>query len=194
MWGLFDQEGEQFSAASDDLASTTPPTSTQLRWFGMSWTTEWRKSSQQVHMWEILQDCWKIKWSDGDVDILGTQIPQERNDLTPINLYRKLAKIDMILLPWKGKYLSICKMLRSDLLFPLFCLYLVWSGRELGWAVYVCVSMFFLFLCLAWYGSQRQLFIVVPDWEPYLGSLDFTVGLWVFVSVCVFGATRYWFG
>ena len=24
------------------------PTSTQLRWFGMSWTEEWRKSSQQV--------------------------------------------------------------------------------------------------------------------------------------------------
>ena len=24
------------------------PTSTQLRWFGMTWTTEWRKSSQQV--------------------------------------------------------------------------------------------------------------------------------------------------
>jgi hypothetical protein len=23
-------------------------------------------------------------------------------------------------------------------LFPLFCHYLVWSGRELGWAVYVC--------------------------------------------------------
>jgi hypothetical protein len=24
------------------------PTSTKLRWFGMSWTTEWRKSNQQV--------------------------------------------------------------------------------------------------------------------------------------------------
>ena len=24
------------------------PTSTQLRWFGMNWTAEWRKSSQQV--------------------------------------------------------------------------------------------------------------------------------------------------
>ena len=48
-----------------------------------------------------------IKWSDGDVDILGIQIPKERNDLTPINVCRKLAKIDKILLPWKGKYLSI---------------------------------------------------------------------------------------
>ena len=25
-----------------------PPTSTKLRWFGMSWAAEWRKSSQQV--------------------------------------------------------------------------------------------------------------------------------------------------
>jgi hypothetical protein len=25
-----------------------PPTTTQLRWFGMSWTAEWRKSNQQV--------------------------------------------------------------------------------------------------------------------------------------------------
>ena len=25
-----------------------PPTSTKWRWFGMSWTAEWRKSSQQV--------------------------------------------------------------------------------------------------------------------------------------------------
>ena len=33
-----------------------------------------------------------IKWSDGDVDMLGIQIPKERNDLTPIKFYRKLAK------------------------------------------------------------------------------------------------------
>jgi hypothetical protein len=36
-----------------------PPTSTQLRWFGMSWTTEWRKSSQQVLSICLLQNCWK---------------------------------------------------------------------------------------------------------------------------------------
>ena len=37
------------------------PTSTQLRWFGMSWTAEWRISSQQVlSIWkELLQNCWK---------------------------------------------------------------------------------------------------------------------------------------
>ena len=70
---------------------------------------------------------------DGDVDILGIQIPKERNDLTPIHFYRKLAKIDKILLPWKGKYLSICGKITpqftyllmvlptpSDLLFKLY--------------------------------------------------------------------------
>jgi hypothetical protein len=33
-----------------------------------------------------------IKWSDGDVDILCIHIPKERNDLTTINVNRKLAK------------------------------------------------------------------------------------------------------
>ena len=42
------------------------------------------------------------------MDILTIQIPKERNDLPPINVDRKLAKIDKILLKWKGKYLSIC--------------------------------------------------------------------------------------
>ena len=49
-----------------------------------------------------------IKSSDGNVDILGIQIQKERNDLTPIHFYRKLPKIDKFLLPWKGKYMSIC--------------------------------------------------------------------------------------
>ena len=52
-----------------------------------------------------LQCSLLIKWSDRDVDILGIQIPKERNHLTPIHFYRKFAKIDKILLPWKGKYL-----------------------------------------------------------------------------------------
>ena len=33
--------------------------------------------------------------------------------------------------------------------------------------------------------NQRQVLVVVSDWEPYLGSLGFTVGLWVFVSMSV---------
>ena len=45
VYGLFDQ-GEWWSAASDDLVSTI--TQPQPRWFGMSWTEEWRKRSQQV--------------------------------------------------------------------------------------------------------------------------------------------------
>ena len=36
-----------------------------------------------------------MKWSDGDVDIIGIQIPKERNYLTPIHFYRKLAKKEM---------------------------------------------------------------------------------------------------
>jgi hypothetical protein len=79
-------------------------------------------------------------------------------------------------------------------LFPLFCLYLVWSGRELAWAVYVlCFYVCFLFrpsMVL----NQRQVSLVVSDWESYLGSLGFTVGLWVFVSVWVFVATWSCFG
>ena len=35
--------------------------------------------------------------------------------------------------------------------------------------------------------NQRQVFVIVSDWEPYLGSLGFTVCLWVIglVPVCV---------
>jgi hypothetical protein len=40
----------------------------------------------------------------------------------------------------------------------------------------------------------NQVSLVVSDWESYLGSLGFTVGLWVFVSMCVFVTTRYCFG
>ena len=38
--------------------------------------------------------------------------------------------------------------------------------------------------------SQRQVFIIVSDWEPYLGSLGFTVCLWVIVPVYVFSPDR----
>ena len=34
--------------------------------------------------------------------------------------------------------------------------------------------------------SQRQVCVIVSDWEPYLGSLGFTVCLWVIVPVYVF--------
>ena len=31
--------------------------------------------------------------------------------------------------------------------------------------------------------NQRQVLVIVSDWEPYLGSLGFTVCLWVIVLV-----------
>ena len=68
---------------------------------------------------------------------------------------------------------------------------LVWSGRELGWAFYVLFCMF-IFLCVGpgMVPNQRQLSIVVSDWEPYLGSLFSHYGLWgscfVFRTVWVF--------
>jgi hypothetical protein len=34
--------------------------------------------------------------------------------------------------------------------------------------------------------NQRQVLIIVSDWEPYLGSLGFTVCLWLIVPVSVF--------
>ena len=63
-------------------------------------------------------------------------------------------------------------------------LFLVWSGRELGWAFYVFV-LWFVFLCLAWYGSHSES-SVVSDWEPYLGSLFSHSCLWVVVFCLVY--------
>ena len=34
--------------------------------------------------------------------------------------------------------------------------------------------------------NRRQVLVIVSDWEPYLGSLGFTVCLWVIVLVPVF--------
>ena len=43
-------------------------------------------------------------------------------------------------------------------LFPLFCLYLVWAGRELGGAVYVCFSrlIYFYVLGLVWFSIRGR--------------------------------------
>ena len=48
-----------------------------------------------------------IKWADGEVDILDIHISKNTNELTTINFNRKLAKIDKILQPWRGKYFCI---------------------------------------------------------------------------------------
>jgi hypothetical protein len=38
--------------------------------------------------------------------------------------------------------------------------------------------------------NQRQVLVIVSDWELYLGSLGFTVCLWVIVPVSVFAPDR----
>jgi hypothetical protein len=38
--------------------------------------------------------------------------------------------------------------------------------------------------------NQRQVLVIVSDWEPYLGSMGFTVCLWVIVHVSVFAPDR----
>ena len=79
-------------------------------------------------------------------------------------------------------------MSRSDLSSFVLSFVLVQSGRELGGlSMFVClwfsISVFGLGLVL----NQRQLSIVVPDWEPYLGSLfSIVFGGWLFsVFVCL---------
>ena len=57
-----------------------------------------------------------------------------------------------------------------------------WGGHSI-----FCV-LCFLFLCV-WPGmvpNQRQLAIVVSDWEPYSGSLFSLYGLWVVIFCLVF--------
>ena len=71
-------------------------------------------------------------------------------------------------------------------LFPLFCRYLVLPGRELGWAV----CLFFYDLGISMFRpsmglNQRQVSLVVSDWESYLGSLGFTVGGCLFPCECL---------
>ena len=44
---------------------------------------------------------------------------------------------------------------RSDLSSFIYVFVLVWSGRELGWGVYV-IFFYVVFMCLAWYGSQTE--------------------------------------
>ena len=66
-------------------------------------------------------------------------------------------------------------------------------GRAwVGWVVYVCFSMSWYF-CF-WPGmvlNQRQLSIVVPDWDPYLGSLFSRLMCGWFFSVLCFVYSPY---
>lgn len=48
-----------------------------------------------------------ISWTDGPVKVLGIQIPENINEISEINFNSKLEKIEKILMPWKGNYLTI---------------------------------------------------------------------------------------
>lgn len=48
-----------------------------------------------------------IRWTDGPVDVLGIHIPKNMNDLTNININNRINKVDKILQPWQGQYLTI---------------------------------------------------------------------------------------
>ena len=48
-----------------------------------------------------------IKWTDGPVNVLGIQIPENMNELSTINFDNKLSKVEKFLQPWKGKHLTI---------------------------------------------------------------------------------------
>ena len=79
----------------------------------------------------------------------------------------------------------------------LLCLCFSMVRAWVGWVVYVSFSMI-RFFCV-WPGmvlNQRQLSIVVPDWEPYLGSLFSIVFRgWLFsVFCCVSAPARTVFG
>ena len=76
------------------------------------------------------------------------------------NLVHKIVHIPDILFPFElccaSKWLNVVTFWP---LFPLFCIhYLVWSGRELGWAVYVWFSMIWGFLCfgLVWFSIRGR--------------------------------------
>ena len=85
---------------------------------------------------------------------------------------------------WKQESQPYCHVLT---LVPFLCLYFSLVRAWVGVGI-LCVVTLFLYFCV-WPGmvpNQRQLFIVVSDWEPYLGSLFSHYDLWV-VVFCVCG-------
>ena len=73
------------------------------------------------------------------------------------------------------QFCIICTRLVSHPDHSLLCMFLcfVWSGCDLSG--HSMLDVFVCFCVWAWYGSQRQVLVIVSDWEPYLGSL-FCVG------------------
>jgi hypothetical protein len=57
---LFDQEGEGWSVASEDLASTIIDLNPiEMVWDELDRRVKEKQPTSAKHMWELLQDCWK---------------------------------------------------------------------------------------------------------------------------------------
>ncbi len=57
---LFNQEGEWWSAASDDLAPRSPdPNPAEMVWEELDHRVKEKQPASAQHLWELLQDCWK---------------------------------------------------------------------------------------------------------------------------------------
>jgi hypothetical protein len=107
--------------------------------------------------------------------------------------YRRAVSLDCVLnARTKKRYLDINYVSRSGLSSFVLSFYFSMVRAWVGWVVYVSLSMICYF-CV-WPGmvlNQRQLSIVVPDWEPYLGSLFSIVFWWVDVfCLCVSAPDR----
>ena len=74
----------------------------------------------------------------------------------------------------------------------LLCMFLCfgWSGCNLSGHSMLDVLFVSFYVWPDMVLNHRQVLVIVSDWEPYLGSLGFTVCLWVIVPVSVFVCTR----
>lgn len=62
--------------------------------------------SMSVSSWHLLKELYT--WTDGPVNVLGVVIPEKQKiDICTINFNNKVAKIDKILQPWRGKALTL---------------------------------------------------------------------------------------
>ena len=88
------------------------PTSTQLRWFGMSWTAEWRKSSQQV-----LSMCGNSFKTVGKVFLtkLVERMPRECQECGKLSSRQRVATLKN--LKYILIYMCYFMVLMSSLLF-----------------------------------------------------------------------------
>ena len=151
---------------------TWPPQSPVLNPIEMVWDElDHRVKKKQLtsaqHMWELLQNCWKrIPGEAGWENIKSVQSCHQ-------------GKGWLLWRIWNLKYILIC--LCHALTLVIFVFFSIWLGQGVTRVVCLvvvlsrvfCMSRGFSSLgvyvygCLDWFW---QLFIVVSDWEPYLGS------------------------